>query len=171
MFAEIIFPIPVDKSYFYIVPDKLQPHIKKGVRVKVNFNNREQIGYTINLEKNLDDTSIIPKLKPILSIIDESPIFTPIMYHLAKWMSDYYITSLGDSLKAMIPGAVKEKIPEIPNYQRENEISLTPQQNTVFNQLIRLKSPDYALIHGITGSGKTEIYFKLIKYFLKKKSR
>jgi len=173
MFAEIVFPIPVNQTYLYSVPDELKENFKIGTRVKVDFNNRVTVGYVVNLKNRIEDENIISKIKPVISIIDPAPIFTSQMYKLARWISDYYITSLGEALKIMIPSAVKEREPEIPeyNYGKRKEITLNTAQKEIFEQILKMELPSYTLIHGVTGSGKTEIYFKLIEHFIKKKSR
>ncbi len=173
MYAEIVFPIPVNNTYFYSVPDNLKSQIQKGIRVKVDFNNRLTTGYVINLKNKIEDESLISKLKPVISVIDTIPVFTPQMYKLAQWISEYYITSIGEALKVMIPSATKEKKPEIKYYENLSGkvITLTPVQNRIYNEILKLDLPAYALIYGVTGSGKTEIYLKLIEYFVKKKSK
>jgi primosomal protein N' len=54
---------------------------------------------------------------------------------------------------------------------KESPVTLTPRQEEIFRSLSRLELPDYALIYGVTGSGKTEIFLSLIAHFIKKKSR
>lgn len=173
MFATIIFPIPINRTYFYTVPDNLKRELKIGMRVKVDFNNRLAIGYVTDLKENIEDKTIIPNLKPVISIIDKEPIFTKNMFLLARWISEYYICSIGEALKVMLPSAVNEKQPELQKIKDKisQRIVLTPAQQQIYNDILKLPIPSSVLIYGVTGSGKTEIYFKLIEYFIKKKSR
>jgi len=172
MYAKIVFAIPVNNFYYYLIPDKLVDRIECGQRVKVNFNNRNTYGYVIEKTKKLDKEIAPEDIKVIRDIIDDKPLFNSKIFDLALWISSYYLASLGESLKLMTPGGMR-----IREYQfdkpvgNKKKVILTEKQDEIFKALKQLDLPDYALIYGITGSGKTEIYLSLIEYFIKKKSK
>lgn len=58
---------------------------------------------------------------------------------------------------------------ETAENKRVEDICLTDSQNKVFSELLaqsRLEKPGVALLHGVTGSGKTQIFIKLIEQTL-----
>ncbi|MBN1898945.1 MAG: DEAD/DEAH box helicase family protein [Spirochaetes bacterium] len=171
MYARVAFPIPVNQTYYYAVPDDMKNLIRKGFRVRVNFNNRLATGFVLDVVDRINE-KIHEKIKPILSLLDDSPVFTSSQYDLARWICEYYICSIGEALKVMIPTAVKERSSDKPSFdKRSTIINLTSEQKDVLQGLKKLPPRSCALIWGITGSGKTEVYFKLIESFIKKKSR
>ena len=88
---------------------------------------------------------------------------------LAKFISSYYICSLGDALGIMTPFFRCDSIGSTSGeVQRENEIVLSQKQNEA---LEFLKQHQTSLLFGDTGSGKTEIYMKLFEEKLKEKKR
>ena len=153
--------IPLNKpQYFsYSIPKDLENNIKPGIEVKIPLGKKEISGIIFNT------TNISPKfkLKSILEVIDKVPAISPNQLKLAQWISEYYYTSLGIVIKTMLPKRVqarkhksiklsKEKIP-FPE--------LTKTQSEIYKSIKNTKQKLF-LIHGVTGSGKTEIYLKLI---------
>lgn len=171
MYIKVVFPIPLNCSYVYSVPDDFKTKVNIGIRVKVNFNNRETYGYVVEIKEKTEDLKV-GKIKPILDIIDDVPLINKQLLDLGKWISSYYFSSLGEAFKLMTPSTskIKEYIFDDVDGQYE-EITLTEKQKYIADELKKQILPHYSLIYGITGSGKTEIYIDLIKHFLKKKSR
>ncbi len=172
MFVKIIFAVPVNKFYYYSVPDELIKEIEIGKRVEVDFNNRITYGYIIGKENKLRNNIKLNKLKKILDVKDPIPLFNKKNLELAQWISSYYFATLGEVLKIMTPGSFKVKPYQFDNEKsNKKKILLTENQQKIFNELLKLIPPQSALIYGITGSGKTEIYLSLIEEYIKKKSR
>lgn len=154
--------IPLNKlQYFsYSIPEKLEKDTKPGVEVKIPLGKKKISGVVFNT------TSIQPKfkLKNILEVVDIIPAMSPNQLKLAQWISEYYYTSLGIVIKTMLPkrvGARKHSSIELSK-EKTSFPKLTEIQNTVYKSIKNSKEKTF-LIHGVTGSGKTEIYLKLIK--------
>jgi len=89
---------------------------------------------------------------------------------LARWMNAYYICSLGETLQCLSSPAplrkasVTEKVETTPLTEG---FVLKKAQQKAFDQINKCDISKPILLHGITGSGKTEIYLKFIEYYLK----
>lgn len=123
MFVQVALNLPLDKFFTYSVPDYLRETALPGKRVVVSFGRKVVTGIivTVEMETTLD------KVKPISSILDEEPVVTDKMFEFAKWMSGYYLTSLGECLFLSIPRNV--------NIRSENYYKLTENYIDEFDKL------------------------------------
>lgn len=100
LFAEVVLNLPLEQTFTYEIPDDLLPEIKTGIRVLVPFRNRKVIGIITRTHRD----SKIENLKKIIKIIDNQPLLDENLYNLARWISDYFLCPLGDSIRSVIPG-------------------------------------------------------------------
>jgi len=78
MIAEILFPVALDKTFYYKIPQSLEKDIKPGLRIYASFANRKKVlGYVVSLKNESDITDLtgISELKEIDTIIDSKPLF------------------------------------------------------------------------------------------------
>jgi len=129
---------------------KSEYELKSGNIVEITLNNRLKQGVIIS--KTLE-----PKFEceEILAVKDE--FFTKETLANAKFISDYYVCSLGDALSLFIPNR-KNQI--IVKKSINSNITLSDEQKKAY-EFIQKKSR--SLLFGDTGSGKSEIYIKCIE--------
>lgn len=174
-YADIIIDISheaVDRTFQYIIPEELMDSIEVGMQVIVPFgqSSKERTGYVINItDKPSYDVN---KLKSIAGIPDKSLALEGKLIKLAAWMKEKYGSTMINALKTVMP--VKEKVRAVATKTVEGEYLLEKgpveclnqeQQNLVdeFNQDLSQGRLKTYLLHGITGSGKTEVYIECIK--------
>ncbi|MCL2014162.1 MAG: primosomal protein N' [Oscillospiraceae bacterium] len=238
-----------DRLFDYSVPDELEHIIAVGCRVVVPFGrgNAKRQGMVLEL----CGTSRHENIKPIISLIDQTPILNDEMLKIAAFLADTTFCTIYEAVRAVLPrglnynvdkGVLKrltgdavdrmitvksgadeefltEKQQKVVNFLRENgdasvketcylcavtssviktlviknvlkqyerkvfrtpcfETDETvpagttdngkltdPQQKAVDGLLkqIRSRDPECALLHGITGSGKTRVFLELIQ--------
>ena len=69
------------------------------------FRRTKQEGVVV---ERIAETDLAPKLiKDVSTCLDETPMFSPEMLSLTKWMADYYVCSWGLSLFCAVPAAVR----------------------------------------------------------------
>jgi primosomal protein N' (replication factor Y) len=167
---DVAVPFPVDKLFTYAVPEALRGRVKPGSRVLVPFGHRRVTGYAIEERHRMPGAV---KLKEISALVDDEPLVTDELLDLARWMSAYYVHPLGEVLKAVLPASIrgkgrpagedetKGKFPEEIEYP-----VLTADQAAAFESIrAALDAGTFAsfLLHGVTGSGKTEVYLRCIE--------
>ena len=157
----------IDKPYDYLIPSGFFEQAVPGMRVLVPFGigNKKSEGIILSREIS----SEYKKLKSIVSLIDEEPVLSEDNIKLALWMSDRFFCTVYDALRAMLPAkmssARKTKTKPLSLSNKEN-MQLNEEQSKVFSSLLTLLksgSPEAALLYGVTGSGKTLVYIKLIE--------
>ncbi len=175
MYIGVVLDKPMQTIYTYSIPDELKKNTEIGKRAVVPFGkgNREEIAYIIGIKNKKPDF----KTKDIIKIIDEYPIFSDYEIDLAKWIAKYYVCSLGEAIAKVIPKEhkgkrfkeekfLKNKIEFVKNIKQKSLLKLNDEQLKAFNEIsssIDNKKFETYLIHGITGSGKTEVYRHLAK--------
>ena len=117
MIAQIVFDLPLDGPFDYLIPEQLIPMTVVGTRVKVSFGPKTQIGYVIGI---LEQSKIL-KLKPILSIGDTSAVFNSLELAFAQDFCAYYGCSLGEALSTIL----RNKESHTPSIQRDHKPRLT----------------------------------------------
>ena len=100
MYAEIVFPLPFRKAFTYLIPEEFEPYALKGVRAVAPFGKRTLTGFIINTSR---ETSVTEKIKPIIDILDDKPIINDKELKFYEWLSDYYLSSLGEALRLAVP--------------------------------------------------------------------
>jgi len=88
----------------YDIPPEILPQMRCGILVEVPFHGRKIEGIVIDIKR----TSAITNLKKIIRIIDPSPVIDDQHLSLARWMADYYLSSLGQTLfENIVPPAIR----------------------------------------------------------------
>jgi primosomal protein N' (replication factor Y) len=155
--------VPIAKNIEYIYDTNIDLSI--GDIVKVPFINREVFALIIEInslnEKNL-------KLKTITKKTDYK--LKQELVTLIKWVSNYYLVPAGMIFKTIINtmDASKKNESFSQKIDKFNLNTLSMEQDNVKKIIEKEKGFNVFLLEGATGSGKTEIYFNLIKDIIKK---
>ena len=174
-YASVVIKLPIDKTFSYSIPQRLGSSAAVGKRVWVGFGPRRLVGYIVDISDKTD----IKEPKPIESVIDREPIISEELLGLTRWISSYYLSSWGEAIEAAIPAVLrkgktavryKDPVKEKP-FKPGREHSPNDEQKDALKQIkgsLDKKQFLVYLLHGITGSGKTEIYMQAITHVLSK---
>ncbi len=92
----------------YRVPDTLLSRVQEGVRVVVPVSSRKITGIIVGRSSHPGDVHF-QKVKYILDIIDEAPIFPQDIKNIWEWMAHYYFSSPGTALQTILPRTVRHQ--------------------------------------------------------------
>ena len=88
--------------FSYILPQEYS-YIGAGWRVVVPFGSSDSEGFVLEI-RIPEPTEDLTVLKSIKDVPDEEPWFDEEMLATARWLSEYYVCSLGEALRLFIPG-------------------------------------------------------------------
>jgi primosomal protein N' (replication factor Y) (superfamily II helicase) len=101
-YMDVAVTLPVHKSFIYAVPDFLADSCVPGMRVLVPFGRRRVTGYI--LEGRQDSGGYTAK--KILDVLDDHPLFPRNEILFFRWVSQYYIHPLGETIKTALPAGL-----------------------------------------------------------------
>ena len=140
MYVDVILPLPLDGVFTYSVPSELERQVAVGHRVLVPFGrNKTYVGivakvlftvdglqftgdYSAAEERPASKSSV--NYKDVLQVLDASPILLDSQLNLWRWISDYYLSPIGEVYKAALPAGLKAEDGYRP--KTETYIRLTP---------------------------------------------
>lgn len=160
--AEVVVNVPFDKRFHYILPDDM--NVPLYSRVAVDFKNRKTEAFVTAVidESELKENLTGVELKTVRKLIDKEPIVNNMTIEIAEWLSRYCLSSFGETLFAITPSASKPATREEKYYYTGEIARLNVEQQDAYLAMKPSIGTNAAyLLHGVTGSGKTEVYKKL----------
>ncbi len=180
-YANVIIDIShenVDKVFTYRIPDEFREDISIGSRVLVPFgnSNRRRKAYVVEITESAQ--GIDPeKVKSVAGVVEKSVSADSRLIELAWWMKQRYGSTMNQALKAVLPvkKAVKARNRKVVETMVADDD--TDRAPVVLNAAQQMIADEFAAcfdagdltpfyIHGITGSGKTEVYMEMIDHVI-----
>jgi primosomal protein N' (replication factor Y) (superfamily II helicase) len=154
VYAEVVLPLALPRPYTYMVPEELVPEVAFGKRVEVQFGQSKLYAAVI---VGLTGEPPAGKPKPILAVVDEAPIITPVQWQLWQWIAEYYSCTLGEVMHAALPANLK--------LSSETTITLSPLFSEDFTSL---SEQEYLIAEALSIQG--EISINDVRGILQRKS-
>ncbi|PIQ87585.1 MAG: primosomal protein N' [Candidatus Omnitrophica bacterium CG11_big_fil_rev_8_21_14_0_20_43_6] len=104
LYAKVVLGLPIDGPFDYLVPADWEEKLNPGSRVRVNFRNKKEVAYVVEL----NNKTKIKKIKEIISAIDHFPILDEPMLLLTKRLAQYYCCSWGEAIDAALPDELRK---------------------------------------------------------------
>jgi len=166
--ARIALDVPLDDAFDFRVEEGTE--VPLGSLVVVPFGRSRRVGVVVGLA----NSSAVPaaRLRAIESIVHDVPPLGPAELELLEFCARYYQRPLGEVLGAALPPRLRQvsrrplaapapASSEAPRFVET--FALAPEQEAAI--ALGLAKPDAfhpVLLQGVTGSGKTEVYLRLI---------
>ncbi|MBP9569851.1 MAG: DEAD/DEAH box helicase family protein, partial [Aeromonadaceae bacterium] len=101
--VRVALPVPLRRQFDYLAPAPL-PAI--GCRVRVSFGRQQLVGLVTDHPEQSDLP--LAKLKPILEVLDTTPLLPPSLWQLLLWSAHYYQHPLGEVLQHALPVLLRQ---------------------------------------------------------------
>lgn len=185
---DVILPLALRGTLTYRVPAALAPGVRVGQLVIVPVKRKHYTAIVANLYEGADSSD----LRDMVSIVEPTALVRPDQLRLWRWMAQYYMCAPGEVAKAALPAGFKDEekmrkrsekaasaitppsedalealtsgydrqaLPELLHHQ------LSPAQGSAADSIRQqwAEGQRVVLLHGVTSSGKTEVYIRLIQ--------
>jgi primosomal protein N' (replication factor Y) len=170
-YFQIAVPIPIREVFTY----KSSQMLPKGTRVQISFGSKTLIGIVIEQLKSKPTYEV----KEVSKIFENKPIFESNIFNCLIWASKYYHHPIGEVFQTFTPNLLRNDKKSLPNIEdssindykvNESDMhqSLTASQTKAIKNINTDKEFNISLLHGVTGSGKTEVYLNLVSNIINK---
>ncbi|MGA9393897.1 MAG: primosomal protein N' [Azonexus sp.] len=167
--VRVALDLPLHRLFDYTAESASSADI--GLRVRVPFGRGERIGVLAEVADGSDWP--VAQLKPAGEILRDLPPLPRDFFQLCEFASAYYQAALGEVVMQALPVGLKRLTPPVRRSGRvASPPALVPSPDLTAEQssalkAIGLKSGFSAhLLYGVTGSGKTEVYLRLVERML-----
>jgi primosomal protein N' (replication factor Y) len=148
--------------------------VKVGQLVRVPFGNREVLGVVWGVHATAPDTQSTHTLRQVMAVLEAVAPLSEHWRQLVQFTAHYYQRSLGEVAMAALPPQLRDLTPvqlarrfkktvataEALTTALQSPWPLSAQQTEVLTQMNEALGP--FLLHGATGSGKTEVYLQAV---------
>jgi primosomal protein N' (replication factor Y) len=176
-YAEVAVPVPLYpyKRFFdYKIPQEFLENTQVGSLVKIPFGRRQSWGIVWKIK----ESSTEPKIKDIAGLLFPFPVFDEKQKEFVEYLSERYFYPIGEVCEALVPAPLRKCSPKLLEKYLKKEVlglpsipsprDLNEEQKKVLEEIRSTGSPVH-LLWGVTGSGKTEIFLRLIREQIEKK--
>ena len=165
--AEVAIPVPLHNTFDYLCKEE----VEIGARVKVPFGHKKVTGVVLSHK----DKSKFDKLKEVEEVIDSEALLSKEILEFLLWSANYYHHPIGEVINNAIPKNLRSGKPadikkpsEISNQSSSANFELTTEQTFAITEILKnLEKFSGFLLHGVTGSGKTEVYLSAAEEVIK----
>jgi len=169
---DLAVPVRVMSSFHYLASSAQIEGLKLGSVVQVPFRSRLMHAFVLGFPTKTEIA--VEKLKAVDSILNVEPMFDETMLKFFRWVADYYCHPIGEVIAAAVPReswreSKKKSKPRSKDLDSLENVSaatvapkLTEEQSFAVARILDPAESRPVLLHGVTGSGKTEVYMSVL---------
>lgn len=171
-FAQVLLPLALDEAFSY----QAESDVECGDVVCVEFGRKQIWGLVLEVAQEAPQNIELKKIKTILQKNCRLK-FSKNQIKFIETIASYNLASRGLVLRAFLGILNSDKVKKVAeslnqkvdsqNFRLKN---LSLKQQNIFDELQNLQAGSISLLDGVTGSGKTEIYFAQIAKILAQKN-
>jgi primosomal protein N' (replication factor Y) len=161
--------LPLHRLFDYVAERASPADI--GLRVRVPFGRGQKLGVIVDVVSESEWP--LDQLKQAGEILRDIPPLPADFFRLCEFASTYYQAAFGEVVLQALPVGLKRLDPPVRRHGRVTRKpepvqapELTDEQKTALAAIDPSVGFSVHLLHGVTGSGKTEVYLRLVEQAL-----
>ncbi|MBK5931875.1 primosomal protein N' [Halochromatium salexigens] len=170
--VQVAVAAPLAEVFDYLLPSQ-EADCALGQRVLVPFGRSRRVGMIVARKER---SSIAPeRLKAIECCLDREPLLGAEDLALIRWAADYYRCPPGEAIFSALPARLRRPVPSAPApsddavpFEPAPSPTLNAEQQAAIAAVHEAQGFQCFLLDGVTGSGKTEVYIRLISAALER---
>ena len=173
--VRVALDVPLHRFFDYLAPEsEALTAADIGLRVRVPFGRQSKIGVLVELPESSDFTPA--QLKSVETVLRDLPPLPADWFRLCEFCAAYYQAPLGEVMISTLPAGLRRVDPPKARTARraakapaaQTPPELTAEQQAALDRIAADGGADgdsfrAYLLHGVTGSGKTEVYLRLVE--------
>ncbi|MBI5784786.1 MAG: primosomal protein N' [Rhodocyclales bacterium] len=164
-FVRVALDVPLPRLFDYRADDASLADV--GCRVVVPFGSGSKLGVVVGVTDATEQP--VDKLRAIEAVLRDMPPLPADWLALCEFCSRYYQHPLGQVMSFALPPMLRRgKLPRARKHKVASAVSLPtlptalPEQQAAVAAIASAHGFESFLLHGVTGSGKTEVYLRAI---------
>lgn len=163
-YVDILLPLALPQFFTYSVPDEFLNECCIGKRVLVQFGKKKN--YSGLIVKKHQTKPKYYETKNIIAVIDNEPIVNLYQLKFWKWISDYYLCTMGEVFKAALPAGLKLESETKIKFNNNDDITLLDEKE---HQIVNfIKSREYTSLKELNKTFEKKITFNTIQKLINK---
>jgi primosomal protein N' (replication factor Y) len=165
--ARVALDVPLDECFDFALPEALEPAV--GALVVVPFGRTRKVGVVV--ARPATSEVDMARLREVEAVVEDVPPLDPAHLEILEFCASYYQRGLGVVIAASLPPRLRQVSrralkppqpgPHAPRFLPSHPLN-ADQAAAVEACLAGRDRFHPVLLHGVTGSGKTEVYLHLI---------
>lgn len=139
--AEVCLFGSIKKPLTYHIPGELQSSDLIGRRAIVPLGKRKQLGVITAVDVSFDGAT-----RPVDSLPDLQPVISTADLDLCRFVSEYYLASLADTIRALLPQPLTSQLSQRVQIISREKLELSSSEGNTLAQFIQSKSRGRAVI-------------------------
>ena len=177
MIAEIAFPVPLRRTFYYRVKAEMLGAARPGLRVLASFGPRKIVGMIMKLHEDSSvDLSGFREIKSVEAVLESAPVFKDDIPAIAFWMQDRWNSPVGLAVENFFGQFMADAFSQAPAEQVHGSAFLADVQPPLLSASlidIAAKLSAFVGVSNETGSahvlfgppqnGRYDIYLELVR--------
>ncbi len=164
-FVDVAVRLPVHQAFTYELPAHLSDSVELGQLISVTLRGRPEEAIVTAIHQNAPGFAT----RSVDETISQGSLVSEEQIQLAAWMSEQYLAGPGECLFKMFPSGRRPGKLRAVKTPEATRPALNADQQKAFESIAghlaarSSERPPVHVLHGITGSGKTEVYIRVIR--------